>query len=137
MSSAVIRPPDPRRGGGNTLATLAWLCAAVYVWQSFDVLDAVRFDPRVRWCESDPFGDGAYFCNGYFFLTPRRNALQAALALAGMAVITAVYCVGYLQTIRRVPDYEAHAPWTVPVATATGIASLLLCGLAVFGCRCA
>lgn len=48
---------------------------------------------------------------------------SGCLLLLSLAI--GVYCVVWLQTIRRVQHYEQHAPWAVPVATFCGSCGLL------------
>ncbi len=61
-----------------------------------------------------------------------RRLLHASASFCAVAGLVAMYCVLWLQRVRRVPDYELHAPWAIPAATLAGSLAFLWCAGPLF-----
>eukprot|EP00050_Salpingoeca_kvevrii_P020999 m.105085 g.105085 ORF g.105085 m.105085 type:complete len:357 (+) comp9130_c0_seq2:1015-2085(+) len=100
---------EESKASGIDLSVVLWILASVWVVHTFDVVDAVLYDTRIN-----------------------RTWMKAGLALMAGAFAIALYCLVWLATIRKVPDYERHAPWAVPASSVLGILGWIVLTITVW-----
>eukprot|EP00041_Stephanoeca_diplocostata_P010493 m.166775 g.166775 ORF g.166775 m.166775 type:complete len:169 (-) comp18169_c0_seq1:21-527(-) len=78
-------------------STIVWLLLCIGVIHKFDIIDAVRYDPRIN-----------------------RESLQLAAVLMAVSIAVAAYSIVFVHGVLG-KDYLDHSPWAVPLASLSGL----------------